>query len=166
MAHFERVLGIGNHRTGIHLRACACHRQYATHGQQSLVLSRVLLLQPELVPVVAFVIDGCRHRLRVVAHAAATEGENQVHLVLAGNFHTLAQFLQRGVGHHARVLDDGLASLLEDGHHLVVDAVALHTAAAVIQQHHWAVALQFVLEVVQGLITKIQFGGIVIRKVS
>ena len=50
----------------------------------------------------------------------------------------------------ARVLNDGLACLSEDGHHLVVDAVTFYTAAAVVEQHHWAVALQFVLEEVLG----------------
>ena len=76
------------------------------------------------------------------------------------------QFLQRRVAHHARVLDDGFSRLVEDGHHLVVDAVALHAAAAVVQEYDGAVVLQFVLEEIQRLITKIQFGGIVVRKVS
>ena len=44
MANLERVLSIGNHRASIHLRTCAGHRQNATHGQQPLTFSRVLLL--------------------------------------------------------------------------------------------------------------------------
>ena len=36
---------------------------FSAHRQQSLVLSGIFLLQPELVPVVAFIIDRCSHGL-------------------------------------------------------------------------------------------------------
>ena len=155
VAHLERVLSIGNHRAGIHLRACSCHRQHTTYGQQLLVGIWLFLLQPELVPVVSIIEHRGRYRLRVVAYAAAAKSKNQIHLVLTGNLHALVQFLQRGIGHHTRVLHDGLACLLQDGHHLIVDTITLHTAAAIVQQHHGTVVLQFVLEEVQRLITKI-----------
>ena len=57
MPHLESMLCICNHSAGVHLRACASHRQDTAHRQQSLVFSGIFLLQPELVPVVAFIID-------------------------------------------------------------------------------------------------------------
>ena len=48
----------------------------------------------------------------------------------------------------------------------ISDAIAFHTTAAVVQQNYKAKVLQLILEIVQGLITKIQFGGIMVRTKS
>ena len=166
MTYLKSVLGIGNHSAGIHLRARARHGQYAAYGQNLLASIGLFLLQPEFIPVVALVEDRCRHRLGIVAHAAAAQGKNEVDIVVTSNLNAFAQLLQRGVAHDARILHDGLARLIQDGHHLVVDAVAFHTATAVVQQHDRAKVTQFVFEIVQRLITKVQLGGIVIREIT
>ena len=129
--------------------------QFRVHCCNYVHKYHLFLLQPELVPVVAIVEYRCGHSLRVVADAAATKCQNQINIILSSNFNSLMQFLQRRVAHYAWVLHDGLASLFQDGHHLVIDAVAFHTAAAVVQQHNWTKIIQFVLEIVQRLITKI-----------
>ena len=87
------MLCLCNHSAGVHLRACASHRQDTAHRQQSLVLSGIFLLQPDLVPVVAFIIVRCGHGLLVVAYAVAAVVKDQVYLVLAGNLDALMQFL-------------------------------------------------------------------------
>ena len=141
MADFECVLCISYNRASIHLRTSACHCQYAAHRQQLLSLGGILLLQPEHIPVVTIAEHRCRHSLGVVAYAAATQGKYQVNIVLTCYLHTLVQFLQRRVGHNAGILYYCLASLAQYSHHLVVYAVALHAAAAIVQQHLAAIVL-------------------------
>ena len=111
MAYLEGMLCVGYHRACIHLRASTCHRQDACYRQQTLIGCGLLLLQPELIPVVTLVIDGCCHSLRIVADTTATESQNQVDAVLTGYLDTLVQLLQRGIAHHTWILYDGLACL-------------------------------------------------------
>ena len=72
-------------------------------------------------------------------------------------------FFQTNVSNHQCY---ALSRCIGNFHRVVVDAVTFYTATAVVEQHHWAVALQFVLEEVQRLITKIKLGGIVVRTVA
>ena len=166
MAHLERVLCVGNNRTSVHLRTRTCHRQDAAYRQEFLVSIGLFLLQPELIPIIAIVINRGSHSLGIVAYTSATQGEYPVNLVIASYLDTLTQLLQSRVAHHARILNDGLASAFQNSNYLVVDTITFHTSATIIQEHDWPEVLQFVLEIVQRIFTKIQFGGIVVRKVS
>ena len=98
-------------------------------------------LEPEALPAVPVIeYRGC-DTFGVVADAATTQGQYQVNLVVAGNLNALAQFLQRGIAHHAGILDHGLAGLPQDGQYLVIDTVALNAATAVVEQHHGTIVL-------------------------
>ena len=52
VTYLEVLLGIGNHAAAVHLRPRSSHRQDATYGQNLLTCRWVLLLEPELVPIV------------------------------------------------------------------------------------------------------------------
>ena len=129
----EGVVGVGDDGAGIHFGASAGHGEDASDGRYLLVGVGLVPLQPVLVPEVAFAEGGCRDGFGVVAYAAAAESEDEVDVVAARDADSFAQLLECGVAHHAGVFDDGLASLAEDGSDLVVDAVALDTAAAVVE---------------------------------
>ena len=91
--------------------------------------------EPVLFPVVALEIHRRCYSFGVVAHATAAECQDPIDLIIPRDTHALMQFLERRVGHHAQVFNDGLAAVTQDSDYLIVDAVAFDATASVVEQH-------------------------------
>ena len=103
---------VGDDGAAVHLGASAHHRQHATDRQDAQTGSRVLASEVIGFPRIAVEPRGSGHALGIVAHGAAAHREDEIDVVLAGEFATLIEFLHRRVRHHAAILDNRLAGLL------------------------------------------------------
>ena len=166
MPDFEFLRVIGDDGAAVHFAARAHHGQHAPDGYYSGVGVRLLEAYEILVPRVLFAVGGHGHGFGVVAHRPAADGENEVDRVVARNGAALVQFFHRGIGHDARVLDDGLAALFEQGEHIVVNAVFLYRTAAVDEHDGFAVAVEFTLERGERTFAEIQFRGVAVGEIS
>ena len=155
---------VGDDRAAVHLRPRTHHGEHAPHGDELVV--RVLHPQVVLFPGVLIAPGGDGDRLGIVAAGAAAHRQQQVHVVLPGDLAALVELFHRGVGHDAGVLEDLLAGGLQDGHHLVIDAVFLDGPAAVDQLDLGPVVGQLPRQGVHGVGAEVEFGGVAVGEVA
>ena len=159
---FLRV--VGDDRAAVHLAAGPDHGQDAADGNEP--AGRVLLAEVVLVPGVGLAPGGGSHALGIVHDGAAADGQDEVHVVLAGDPGAFIQFFHRRVRHDAGILEDLLAGVVQDLDDLVIDAVPFDGAAAVAEHDAGAVLDQFRGQEFQGSLAEDQFGRVVVGKVS
>ena len=164
MANLELLLVVGDDRAAVHLGAGARHGQDTADGDDCAVgLFKADII---LVPRIVVTVDGDRYRFGIVTAGAAADRQQEINVILACDLYALAQLIRGGVGHHARVLDDGLAVIPEDFCHRVIDAVLLDRTAAVDQLYGLAVFGQFIVQILQSVVSEIELCRIVVTEIA
>ena len=164
MADLELLLVVGDDGAAVHLGAGARHRQDAADRDDGAV--GLLKADIVFVPRIVIAVDGDRYRLGVVAAGAAADRQQKIDVILSRKLYALAQLINGRVGHHARVLDDGFAVILEDLGHRVIDAVLLDRAAAVDQLYGLAVFGKLVVQILQRILSEIELCRVVITEIA
>ena len=137
-ADFETGLVVGDDAAAVHLAAGAHHGQHRAHGHN--LAARPALVDVVFLPRVFLAPGRGADALGIVDGAAAADGQDEVYIVVPHQLATLIEFLHRGVGHHAGVLDNRFSGLFQGRHDGVVHAVLLDGTAAVTQHDSGAVA--------------------------
>ena len=164
LAHLFLGVGVRDDAAGVHLGPGAHHGQHTAQGDDG--AGRLLKADEILLPGVLLAVDGGGHGLGVVADGPAAHGQQKVGPVPAADLHALQDLGQGGVGHDAGNFRHVLAAILQDGGHLVIDAVLLDGPAAVDQDDIGAVFGQLVPQRRDGAAAEIELGGVIIGEVS
>ena len=162
--YLELLRMVGDDRAAVHLAARAHHREHAADGHD--LAGRLFEADKVLLPRLFAAVDGNGHRLRVVADGAAADGEDEICLRLAGAPHAFVQLFDGRVGHDARVFKDVFAAFFENGADFIVDAVLFDRAAAVDEQHVFAVFGQLLFQPRKGVFAEIDLCGVAVGEIA
>lgn len=155
---------VGDHGAAVHLRAGAHHREHAANGDD-LVAGR-LHAQEILLPGILIAPGGDGNGFRIVAYAAAADGEDEVDVVVAYDRAALVEFLDGRVGHDARNLENGFSSGVCNGDDLVVQPRTLDGAASVGERYVRPVRGELGFKAVEGVLAEMKFSRVVVGEVS
>ena len=154
LASLEAFFPVGNHAAAVHLAAGAHHGEHGAHGYG--LAGGVFLVHPVFLPRVLLAVGAGADGLGVVDGGTAADSQYEVHFVVTNPLAPFEHFLIGGVGHHAGVLHNSLASLFQGGDDSVVDAVFLDAATTVAQHHHGAEGLQLLYKIVHCILAEVQ----------
>ena len=166
LAELEVLRVVGDDGTAVHLRAGAHHRQHATDGQDTQIGGRIITFHVIGLPRVSVEPCGGSHALGIVTHGAATDREDEIDIVLASEFAAFVKLLHRRIRHHAGILHDGFAGLVQDGQHRVVKSSALDGSAAIGEHDCLAVAGQFLFQEFQAVLAEMQASRVLVCEIS
>ena len=164
MTDLQLLLVIRNDSACIHLRTCPRHRQNTSDRDD--LTTRFFKTDVILFPRIIVTMYRHRYRLCIVAAGTAADCQQEIRLILLCDPDAIPQLFDCRIRHHAAVLHHGLAVCFQDLHHSVIDAVLLDRTAAIDQLNGFAVFGQFVVEVLQRIVSKIQFCCVEIAKIS